>query len=533
MKQARPYAAGLLAYAGGGQSAMRLEDALERAPWRGHVAARHAAAFGDITALGSAALHHHLDVTLVLHERIDNLELLAHRVGRPPDDVGAVVASVYRMWGDEFARQLIGDFAIVLVDDSRHTMVAARDWIGARPLFWGEYQGRTAFASEVKQVLALLGRPFQIDEDMLALYEQNEPIPADGTFAVGVRAVLPSGQVAVRDGRSARAWRCPVYFEPIEITAPEAAVETRRLLEQAVGRRTRGARSLAALVSGGVDSTSVAVTAAYLAEHHGGPPVQRAFTLSYPELPECDETALARLVAERWQICHEPVPLDPDAIPAGYADECALHDGPPFPSVGQPLLYAHAGRCGADVLLTGQMADIPLEQRGNELLLALMRWHWRDALRWSALYARHRPRAGLHLWARAARRGLRGERAEQLFERRLEGYTGRLSLELEERAGVHAGVRVEAPFADEELLRFLAGLPPGVRTDPGRLLTKAVLRNAMEGLLPDEVRLRHRKPTFDAVLMRALGADAASLHITVARAYGSAFRAVQGAQTEA
>lgn len=520
----RPYAAGLLGYAGRAVSPECLQAALDRAPWRGQITDQHVTPFGGVVALGSATIHRQEQVTIAIHGRIDNLSALAPQVDAPSDHEGAILASAYRTFGDEFARKLIGDFSLILLDEQRQAVLATRDWIGARPLYWGDYQGATAFGSEVKQVLALLGRAFEIDETILSLYESRDTMPQDATFAAGVKAVLPSGQVCVRDGEPTRAWRCPLRIEPIEISAAEAVIETRRLLEQAVARRTVGATSLGALVSGGMDSTSVAATASLLAERHGGPPVRHAYTLSYPGFPECDETELARLVAERWQITSVPVVVDPARIAVGRRDEIALHDGPPFPSIGQPTLYPRAAAHGTDVLLTGQMADDSLEQRGNELLLSLMRGKWRDAFLVSRFYARHRPHLGLRIWARAARRRLRGERAERLFENRIEGYMGRLPLELGERAAMQWGIRAEAPFADEELTRFLAGIPAGVRTDLHARRTKAVLRGAMDGLLPPEVRLRNGKSMFDAVLAAAYESDETPIWPVAARAYVSSFR---------
>jgi len=130
----------------------------------------------------------------------------------------------------------------------------------------------------------------------------------------------------------------------------------------------------------------------------------------------------------------------------------------------------------------------------------------------------------MRIWARAARKRWRGERAEEFFERRIQDYMGRLPLELGERAAMRFGIRAEAPFADEELARFLAGIPAGVRSDLQTGRTKEVLRAAMSDRLPPEVCFRLDKPSFDAILAAAFQSDETPIYPAVVRAYVTACR---------
>ena len=60
-------------------------------------------------------------------------------------------------YGDEFVRQLNGQFAIALWDDKRRRLLLVRDRIGILPLFYTLYDQRLLFASEIKSLLPLLG----------------------------------------------------------------------------------------------------------------------------------------------------------------------------------------------------------------------------------------------------------------------------------------------------------------------------------------------------------------------------------------
>jgi asparagine synthase (glutamine-hydrolysing) len=511
----------------------RLAAALGRAPWRGPAAAELVAAGGAVLALGAAHTARRGPLALALHGRLDNQAALAGELGADPADPAAVAAAAYLRFGDEAAARLLGDFALLILDDRRGALLAARDWVGARPLFWGRAGNLVACGSEVKQVLALLGLPLRPDEDNLDAYARADTPPLEATFVAGVRAVPPNGQVLAAPPASPLAWRRPLRFAPVELALPEAAAAVRGALEVAVARRTAEARRLGAFVSGGMDSTSVAATAAALAARGAGPPLAAAFTTHYPEVPACDETAYARRVAEHWAVPWSPVPFAPAEVFEGLEPAFALHDGPIFPaatSIGKTMDAARAD--GVDVLLTGQVGDDWLEQSGDELSLALLRGDWGALGRWTAFGLRQRGwrgpvRTGGRL-ARAMRNRLRGDRAESLFENRAANFYLRSALETEEREGLIRNIRVEFPFCDRELAALLAGLRPGVRAAVG--VPKGVLREAMAGRLPEAVRGRRDVTYFDPLLAAAVDGNDPVL---VSHRYADAWRRQLGDLTVA
>ncbi len=58
-----------------------------------------------------------------------------------------------------FAR-LDAEFACMLYDGTRHRLIAARDPIGIRPLFYGYWRGEIVFASEAKNLVGLVDEVF-------------------------------------------------------------------------------------------------------------------------------------------------------------------------------------------------------------------------------------------------------------------------------------------------------------------------------------------------------------------------------------
>jgi asparagine synthase (glutamine-hydrolysing) len=497
------FGAGLLGCYGQPLAPDRIEEALRRAPWRGAPTTKIDRPFGTIIALGSAdaALHKH--VAIVVHGRIDNLPEIARDLDVAPTDTCSVLAETYLRYGDGFAGHLLGDFAILLLDEHRHILLAARDWIGARPRFWARNGHDTAFGSEIKQVLALLDRPYVLNEETAASYEAFEgPPTADTTFAEGVKAIMPSSQAVVGVGSSPRITERQVRFDPVDCTLSEAANAIRVHLDRAVERRLHGAARPSAEISGGMDSTSVAACAAALAEQGRVAPLVAGLTLHFPEAMEADETVYARAVAAKWGVPFHPVEIQPSELRTGLPELLSIHDGPVFPGIHfADRVLAEACRLRSDVLLTGHLGDNWQSQFGGEIECAVLRSAWPTALYWFGQGLRRAPRRAIRQGLRATKMKLSGRREGELFAGGVVSFWNRMALEGRERHGQHYGIRVEVPFADRELAGLLVGLSPTIRSSTGG--DKLPLRAAMHDRLPTSVLQRMEKAVLDAVFVAA------------------------------
>ncbi|MBA2557847.1 MAG: hypothetical protein H0V12_10975, partial [Chloroflexi bacterium] len=72
------------------------------------------------------------------------------------------------------------------------------------------------------------------------------------------------------------------------------------------------------------------------------------------------------------------------------------------------------------------------------------------------------------------------------------------------RAGL-VGMEMRHPFADVDLVELVLSLPHDLSFDPR--FSRPLVRNAMQGLIPDEVRLRRSKSWFDHIQRGALTDD--------------------------
>lgn len=69
-------------------------------------------------------------------------------------------------------------------------------------------------------------------------------------------------------------------------------------------------------------------------------------------------------------------------------------------------------------------------------------------------------------------------------------------LRAEDRQSTYAGLRHYDPFLDHELIEFLFKIPGEIKIREG--ITKHLLRQAMQGILPDRTRARIKKTGWNA-----------------------------------
>ncbi|MFC9228846.1 asparagine synthase-related protein [Streptomyces decoyicus] len=456
-----------------------------------------------------------------------------------------------------------GDYAAVLV--YRDRILLTRDEQARIPLFFRESGGRV---SAVSTSVRCLGSVTELEPRYFCRYlTGNLAQPhSDLTPFAGVHRVLGgevvelslTGRMRSRTLRRARR-----ATDPSEPTAngsclDEAAQELRLALEAAVGRRM--GTTTACHVSGGTDSTSVALLAAHLlAAERGdaGDLVLLAGRFSRGELAaERPYLDVAMEEIRRHTPAARPVIVDADDVAdfddfqhhAGDADEPHAHA---FRAPFWARLHAAAAELGCDTLLTGCGAD-PIADANPFHLHRLART---GQLRQMTEQAR--------AWAAGSERGLRDivrayvvqpafplatERITALrgggtvlgglgtFNRpgwlrsefaRAHGYRDAGIAEsrfvfghkpersLYDAANYLAapdllswqrarrdGFFLSHPFLDPEVVATMSRLPSAATFRPG--CPKAVLREAMADLLPAPIRGRAVKVPFNDLYSRGL-----------------------------
>lgn len=291
--------------------------------------------------------------------RIDNHKELCDLLRLPAGDtsVESLLCACYRKWGESFPARLIGDFAFAIWDSDRRCLFLARDHIGVKPLYYCHLRGRIfAFASEIKALFMLPEIDVAINELRIGEYLSHALEDKQTTFFSHILRLPPaqSLRVSSEGKRFGRYWQLEegASFRGTDKDAEEAFRET---FIDAVRCRLSDSRT-GALLSGGLDSSSVSCVARELTKGNGALP---SFSLVFSLIPECDESPFINSVIdtggfEPHFVCGDQLsPLD------GVEVMIRAHDEPFY----SPNLYLHsalfreASLCNVDTLLDGYDGD--------------------------------------------------------------------------------------------------------------------------------------------------------------------------------
>ena len=474
-----------------------------------------------------------LGLYLVFDGRLDNredlLQALSHSHGLDPQiSDAALLLSAYEAWGTECFRRLLGPFACVLFDEKKRRMICGRDPLGERPLFYFLTPHLFVAASEESAILAHPSVPQRVNEGRVAAYFAVDWSTEDATYFEDIQELSPAHYMMIEEGcvRSARYWDLEPGRRIRYRTDDEYGEHFRMLLAQAVSCRLRAPTAPAVMMSGGLDSSSVAALAAEeLAAVDGG----RLQTISYvfDELASCDERGFMEAMHAKYHTDVVQIRGD-DCWPLSNLDRWPYNPSMPNDNPYRPLkevVYSSAGSRGHRTLLTGVFGDHMYSGTQHWLKDLVLDGWLRLAFLESRSQLRHvgpwylirqyfvgvipalevirrrrlrpkpdwltEPAKGLLLDASrshtAARTGYRPDQCESLL-----GLRAAFSSSRETFHASRLGIDLRHPYRDRRLIEFMLSIPAHQLYRGG--LYKHVLREGMKGVLPERIRTR-RYPT--------------------------------------
>jgi len=208
-----------------------------------------------------------------------------------------IVPHLYQEYGEDFVDHINGMFAISLWDTRRKRLILARDRYGEKPLYYGIFDGRLIYASEPKALLANPSVPADLDLDSLRQYLSFDYVPAPRSIYKNIDKLPAAHIMVVENGEvSTRrywnlSWQKSAGQNQNGNGLKSKAAELRTLLSDAVRMRLVSDVPLGVLLSGGVDSSTVA---AFATEH--ATETVKTFSIGFAE-DSFDETRYARKVA--------------------------------------------------------------------------------------------------------------------------------------------------------------------------------------------------------------------------------------------
>ncbi len=316
-----------------------------------------------------------------------------------------VVLNALALDGPDALKRFRGMFALLLWDAETRVLLAARDQIGVKPLYYTVSKGTFFAASELRTLIAHPDVKPELDPAHVVEYLSFGFVAGAGTLLDGVFKLEPGQFLLVKDGLV----RTTDYWDALssrQTTQPnerrDSLEELRQTLDTAVAGALVSDVPVSLMLSGGLDSSAIAA----LATKHVSASDLTAYSVSFG-LPTDESTIAARLAADLG-IRHREILLTRESLAQGFDEWLADMDLPSAnPTwIAVSSIAAAVAADGNKVLLGGDGADELFG--GYNRWMTYLRSHDRY---WSRIPAIGRRMIGIG--ARPFARGLAGDIARR------------------------------------------------------------------------------------------------------------------------
>jgi asparagine synthase (glutamine-hydrolysing) len=470
----------------------------------------------------------------------EELAALGHRFRTAGDT--EVILQAYAEWGSNCIDRMVGMWALAILDLRRRVLFLTVDRFGIKPLFYTISRGSLYFASEIKALAAVPGLRVEPSERAVRRFLAAARVDETAeTFFDGILKLESGHTLTIAIDRPAapsepkRYWT--IASDERRIGDREAAEALADSLAESVRLHARSDVDVGSCLSGGLDSSGIVCLADRLRRNGAVPHYAHAGFGYLPDDPSFSERHYMEAVVEQTGIDMTFIRVAPERFQSTLVDIVRQQDEP-FSSTSQAaqwFVFESAREAGLKVMLDGQGADEVLGgYAGYFPLIAL-------ALLRSGQFGSYRrfERAHRMRFERPAiplRRAL-GSVVPPNVLRRIRGiprmtvlpmlspslvprieledygnagfrsineilaaYTFRMSLpallRYEDRNSMAHSIEARVPFLDHRLVELAFSLPGDYKISG--VETKQVLRDALEGVIPEKVRTRNDKLAFKA-----------------------------------
>jgi len=440
-----------------------------------------------------------------------------------------VILAAYLEWGPDCVERFNGMWAFAIYDKTDEIIFLSRDRFGIKPLYYYHNNNNIVFSSEIKGILI---HPIKREPNDAMIFDYlyyNLLDHTEDTFFRGIKRLMP-GHNAIFDIKTGKLkiWR---YYdlkkkvkERKENNNPQ---KFRRLFFKSVKRRLLADVPVGSCLSGGIDSSSISCVMRSLLPEK----TIKVFSLVFP-CKEVDESRYQKVVVKKCNFEWFKTTFTPKDILNDLEDLIKTQEEP-FLSLS---VYGHykimklAKKEGMKVLLDGQGSDEILA--GYHSLFAYYYYElfkglkWRTLLREVVKYKKNTGSLmavkyfiGLMLPHRIQKGIIRRTNSEFLSKEFLSKFenirtdvrfrkkdlntaltelvTNNLQylLRFEDKNAMRWSIETRVPFLDPELVEFVLATPSNAKIRDGT--TKFLLRDALRGIVPDEILNRKDKVAFE------------------------------------
>ncbi len=453
--------------------------------------------------------------------------------GLPKGDgsTGDTFALAYRLWGSELTRHVTGEYSIALYDRNTSELFLAHDAFGLQPIFYANRRDSFIVASHLEDIVNKIGIG-DIDEEFIADYVANPSFASGRTAYKHIARLEPGISLFYRPDKKIKS----VKFV-LEVSKERKHEDYNdrfvSLLGDGISAAIPETGQIWCELSGGLDSSSI-----FALTHRLNTGRLAAFSIIYNKYGEANETRWIESVLKRY-----PAPrhiLDGDEalpyreIPDRICPEPGLYL---IDWAGRRIYEKMASEHDVRVVLTGQggdlvffgigpipyyLADLARSFALARLIREIKRWKTHDSTRRSYLYwfinyvfAPHlshmRKMPVVPAWHREPspfidkgyeRTWSLGERGrgKPFVMKTVEDswFMEQLSVICQQIAHINQipqSFEFRHPILYRPFVAFMMSLPQELKFTPDT--DRALQRRALNGILPEEIRLRRLKTIYD------------------------------------
>ena len=453
------------------------------------------------------------------------------------------ILHLYEEYGAKCVEYLRGMFAFAVWDKRKKELFIARDRLGVKPLYYVyDQSGNLFFGSEIKTLLEASAVKAELNYDALPDQLANHGTSGDETLFKYVKRLLPGHTLSWKDGKIKIEKYWDVSFEPKreEISDKDAVEQWRELFKESVRLRLMADVPLGMFLSGGIDSSAICAMMAEMVDE----PI-KTFSVGFKER-EANEFEYARMVSRKFKTDHHEITITPEQF---FAELPRLiwHEDEPLGFIASVPLYfvSRLAQKHVKVVLTGEGSDEILAGYGRYAKTLQLLQYGEKYESITPSFLRSAVKSGVAtlpnllnkklkrtfltrssdienlffdnfaIFSKASQNELfsaetkariaeknpyrlqnlliENADAEEILDKLLYADTKTYLHELlmkQDQMSMAASIESRVPFLDHKLVEYTAKLPTKMKLR-GRE-TKWILREAMKGILPDEILTRSK-----------------------------------------
>lgn len=444
------------------------------------------------------------------------LELRGHQFRTTCDTEVLLVAFIE--WGKACIDRLNGIFAFAAWNDQEQSLTLVRDRLGVKPLFYSHQDSVLLFGSEPKAILAHPDFKAEVGAEGFAEIFAVGPARTPGHGIYRNMSELKPGQFAIfdRNGLSIRTyWKLESHQHPDDIASTAAQVQ--QLLRDTSERQLVSDVPICTLLSGGLDSSALTALAATHYKESGKGPLH-TFSVDYKDndkhfkanlfQPNSDAPWIKRMT-EHLGTEHHYIEFDTPELVESLKTAVIARDTPGMADVdGSLYLFCREIKKEATVAISGEAADeifggYPWFHNTEALEANTFPWSLKLANRVDLLapdfvdwikpveYVSNRYQQALSEVPRLAGETKQQNRMREMSYLNITRFMPTL-LDRKDRMSMAVGLEVRVPFCDHRLVEYVWNIPWEIKTSGDR--EKGILRQALRGVLPEDVLTRKKSP---------------------------------------